>query len=228
MHAVFSCICEVYFTSSLQLHVWSWWCSVNCSCHNEWTCLWWWGLLMWETGRRLGTTATTCVLRMRIGNALESEQTVPRRRKTLITICDHKPRGRQGETTSAISQVWRDRGKEFVMVLGQGCLQWPTVSRHKLGRHVKMGHGIKYSYSQSPVLHQWWSPMTDCRSPTEHWVRACVAQSGARSPRMREVVTASDHCVMIAVYCLHHHSAFLHKRQINCTVTHICSEQSVQ
>jgi len=29
---------------------------------------------------------------------------VPRRRKTLITICDHKPRGRQGETTSAISQ----------------------------------------------------------------------------------------------------------------------------
>jgi len=31
-------------------------------------------------------------------------QTVPRRRKTLITICDHKPRGRQGETTSAISQ----------------------------------------------------------------------------------------------------------------------------
>jgi len=29
---------------------------------------------------------------------------VPRRRKTLITICDHKPQGRQGETTSAISQ----------------------------------------------------------------------------------------------------------------------------
>ena len=26
------------------------------------------------------------------------------RRKTLITICDHKPRGKRGETTSAISQ----------------------------------------------------------------------------------------------------------------------------
>jgi len=29
---------------------------------------------------------------------------VPRIRKTLITICDHKPRGREGETTLAISQ----------------------------------------------------------------------------------------------------------------------------
>jgi len=29
---------------------------------------------------------------------------MPRRRKTLITICDHKPRGRQGEATLAISQ----------------------------------------------------------------------------------------------------------------------------
>jgi len=74
-----------------------------------------WSLLMWEIGRRLGyygdhprphvaDRGTSSRVDKRVAPGGCRGQTLPRRRKTLITISDHKPRGRQEETTSAISQ----------------------------------------------------------------------------------------------------------------------------
>jgi len=80
-----------------------------------------------------GTRATT-----RVGNALENNrvasggcrgQTIPRRRKTLIIISDHKPQGRQGETTSAISQ------DGISIRISRTCStaeDWRETERHKI------------------------------------------------------------------------------------------------
>jgi len=75
----------------------------------------WSKLLMWEIGRRLGhygdhphpqvvDRRTPSRVDKRVAPGGCRVQTVTRRRKTLVTICDRKLRGRQGRTTSAISQ----------------------------------------------------------------------------------------------------------------------------